>query len=95
MNDYYYIVEEIQFFNGEIIYINLGYVLSQNDANKVNISYDLYVNWIDLNMNELINGTMQVSEYFISTPIVYSANLKTTCIDGLNLSLITDINSLV
>jgi hypothetical protein len=95
MNDYYHIITKIESVNGEITYTNIGYVLSENDTNIVNQSYDsTYGAWMFINKSDLENNNIQTSDYFISNPPCFSCFTKTTSIDGFNLSFIEDIQNL-
>jgi hypothetical protein len=94
MEDCYYIITKIENFNGNITYTNIGYVLSELDVETININYNNYNNWIETNKTDLENGIKLISEFFINTPIVFGCFTQTTYIEGLNLSLITNINNL-
>lgn len=90
----YHIITKIENVNGSITYTNIGYVLSETDANIINQNYISYNNWIETNKTDLENGIKLISEYFTSNPIVYNNLETTTCIDDFNLSLILDIQNL-
>ena len=94
MEDCYYIITKIENINGNITYTCVGYVLSELDVETININYNNYNNWIETNKTDLENGIKLISEFFINTPIVFGCFTQTTYIEGLNLSLITNINNL-
>ena len=90
----YYVITKIETVNENITYTNIGYVLSEIEANAINQNYISYNNWIETNKTDLENGIKLISEYFISNPIVYYNLQNTSCIDDFNLSLISDIQNL-
>jgi hypothetical protein len=92
--EHYYIITKIEIINENITYTNVGYVLSELDVETININYNNYSNWVETNKNDLENGIKLISEFFINTPIVFGCFTQTTYIEGLNLSLITNINNL-
>lgn len=92
----YYIITKIENINGNIIYTNIGYVISELDTDIINQNYfyNHYTNWIVTNKVDLDNAIKFISDYFINTPIVIGCLCKTTNIDGYNIPLITNINNL-
>ena len=90
----YYVITKIETVNENITYTNIGYVLSEIEANAINQNYISYNNWIETNKTDLEKGIKLISEYFISNPIVYYNLQNTSCIDDFNLSLISDIQNL-
>ena len=92
--EHYYIITKIETINENITYTNVGYVLSELDVETININYNNYSNWVETNKNDLENGIKLISEFFINTPIVFGCFSQTTYIEGLNISLITNINNL-
>lgn len=92
----YNIVNKIEYINNEVTFTPIGYVTSEIDINTINTNYENNLgDWIKNNINELNNGNKTIEEYFNSNPICYSAYQQTTNVDGMNLSLINDINNLV
>jgi hypothetical protein len=95
MNEYFYIITKIEVVNYVLTESYVGYVVDGNDAATINAThYDSYTSWIGSNINDLKNGVIAAISYFDSNPVVFHCNLATTCIDGMGLTLITDINNL-
>lgn len=96
MENCYYIITKIENINGNITYTSVGYVLSELDSQTINANYyyNNYINCIETNKTNLENGIKLISEFFINTPIVFGCFTQTTYIEGLNISLITNINNL-
>lgn len=87
----YYIVEKIEWLNGQLVSSIVGYILSESDADQINVKYNSYALWIRDNRVDLVSGAKSVSEYLVANGPVYDAATSTTNIDGLGLSLVTDI----
>lgn len=95
MEHCYYVVTKIENINGNITYTSVGYVLSESDAQTINTNYyNNYINWIETNKTDLENGIKLIAEYFTNNVVVFGCCTQTDCIEGLNLSLITNINNL-
>ena len=93
---YYYIITKTERINNLVQRTAVGYTDSMQDANTLNAVYDAtFGNWIRMNKHLLEVGITHTYSYFAPNQKVYSAQSKTTSIDGFNLSLITDINTLV
>ncbi len=93
--EHYYIITKIENINGNITYTSVGYVLSKEDSDTINTNYyNNYINWIQTNKTDLENGIKLITEYFTNTPIVFGCFTETDCIEGLSLSLTTNINNL-
>ena len=93
---YYYIITKTERINNIVQETSVGCTDSEQDANTLNAVYDAtFGNWIRANKPLLEAGIAHTYSYFLPNQKVYSARSKTTCIDGFNLALITDINTLV
>lgn len=92
----YYIITKIENINGNIIYTNIGYVISELDTETINQNYfyNNYTNWVETNKVDLDNEIKFISDYFINTPIVFGCFTQTSNIDEYNIPLITNINNL-
>lgn len=91
----HYIITKTEVVNSNIVISNVGYVTDKANADIINQNYIDFENWIETNKTDLESGIKSITDYFINNPVVYSCLSKTTNIDGFNISLITDINSLL
>lgn len=86
----YCIINKIEYINGNIIYIAIGYTTDMNECQLINDTYYLgFETWINDNKTDLENDNISISTFFQDNPKVYEVNTETTSIDGMNLSLIT------
>ena len=93
---YYYIITKTERINNIVQETAIGYTTSTQDADALNTVYNAtFGSWIRVNKPLLEAGITHTYSYFAPNQKVYGANSKTTCIDGFNLALITDINTLV
>lgn len=94
MSDFKYIISKTQVIDGVVTTQPIGYTLSENDATTINADYEsTYGDWVRANKNNLRDGVVQISSYFVSNPPVHSAWTKTTSVEGMELSLV-NINDL-
>lgn len=91
----YYIISKIELVDSEPATTAVGYVLNEAEAIQASADYNDYVQWIRTNRSDLIAGSTNISEFFNTTPKVYFNNLTVDTIEGLGLSEITDLNTLV
>jgi hypothetical protein len=96
METYYHIISKTECINNIVQQTNIGYTDSLQDASIINANYEITLgNWIRMNKALLETGITNMYSYFMPNQKVYNAQSKATCIDGLGLTLITDINTLV
>lgn len=90
----YHIITKIDYNNNTVEQTPIGYTLIQSDADIINNKYQSFNDWVVNHISELDNGTILISEYFDSQPIIYHAYWVTDCIDDMGLSEIININEL-
>lgn len=79
------IINEIGMVDGQIVYNQLGYTLSTDNINTININYDNTLGvWIETNKEELEAGTKDISEFFEVTPSILIARTIVSNNEGLN-----------
>lgn len=72
-------------FINEIVYTPIGYTTDQSIIGVINTRYEnSFQNWINQNKTDLENGNILVSEFFVTTPILYITNMTTNYIENLN-----------
>lgn len=90
----YTIINKIEYNNG-ILYSPIGYIGNNPQlVNDVNSLYQNFENWINTNRTDLENGLVDISEFFINLPYVYSANTEVEDIEGYGLIEIKNIDEL-
>ena len=95
MSSIKYIVSKTELINGSVISNAVGYITSEADANTLNAAFDSsYLAFIRTNKDALRDGSMNIAEYFNSNPPIHDDCLKTTSVDGMNLPIINNINTL-
>lgn len=88
----YYILNKTHILNNTYVDEPIGYITNMDNALLVNYKYETtYLLWVNNNLSDLQNGTLQISDYFNSVDAVYDCNTETTSIDGMGLNEITDI----
>lgn len=90
----YTIIDKIEYNNG-ILYTDIGYIDNNPQlVDDINSLYQNFENWINTNRTDLENGVVDISEFFINLPYVYSANTEVSDIEGYGLSEIKNIDEL-
>ena len=90
----YTIIDKIEYNNG-ILYTSIGYIDNNPQlVSDVNSFYENFENWINTNKIDLENGVVNISEFFINSPFVYSANTEVDDIEGYGLIEIKNIEEL-
>lgn len=90
----YYILDKIEFINGELIYTPIGYLTSQESLDSISDKLNIFENWIVSNRTDLENGDMDLSNFFETNLHYYVCNTVTNSIDGMGLVEIININEL-
>jgi hypothetical protein len=90
----YTIIDKIEYIDG-IVYTPIGYIDNNPQlVDDVNSLYQNFENWINTNRTDLENGVVDISEFFINLPYVYSANTEVDDIEGYGLIEIKNIDEL-
>ena len=90
----YHIIHKIQLVNGSLNHTPIGYVESQEDSNIIDsMHYSSFETWVEDNRIGLESGNITPALFFDVHPVIYCGRHTTTDIEGLNLSLITDLNN--
>lgn len=90
----YTIIYKIE-YNSGVIYTPIGYIDNNPQlVNDINALYESFENWVISNKSDLENGVVNISDFFINSPYVYSANTETDDIDGMGLIEIKNINEM-
>lgn len=91
----YNIISKIEIINNEMKSTEIGFSTDQTLVDEINnIYYQPYEDWIIANREDLENQNIDIKSFFETTPVVYSANHFTTCIEGMELTEITNINEI-
>ena len=90
----YTIIDKIEYNNG-ILYTPIGYIDNNPQlVDDVNSLYQNFENWVSANRTDLENGVVDISEFFINLPYVYSVNTEVDDIEGYGLIEIKNIDEL-
>lgn len=90
----YTIIDKIEYVDG-VIYTPIGYIDNNPQlVDDVNSLYQNFENWVNTNRTDLENGVVDISEFFINLPYVYSANTEVDDIEGYGLIEIKNIDEL-
>jgi len=91
----YCIIDKIEDNNGEMKYTPVGYSSDMAVCTQINSDYNSTLGqWISDNLVGLEDGTISVSDFFLSTPFVYKVTEDVSTIDGLNIPQINNVNEL-
>jgi len=83
---YYHIIHKIQLVDGSLKHTLIGYIDSMH--------YSSFETWVEENRIGLESGDTAPALFFDVHPVIYCGRHTTTNIEGLNLSLITDLDNL-
>lgn len=90
----YTIIDKIEYV-GSIKSTQIGYIDNNPQlVSEVNSLFQNFENWINYNRIDLENGSINISEFFINLPYVYSANTEVDDIEGYGLIEIKNIDEL-
>tara|TARA_R110000772_G_scaffold245121_1_gene358526 strand:- start:126 stop:407 length:282 start_codon:yes stop_codon:yes gene_type:complete len=82
--------------NGEMCYVDFGYITDQALINQINQDYDHSLGvYIADNRTNLELGALGVALFFTTTPVVFEARIEVSTIDGLGLTEITSSSQLI
>ena len=88
----YCIINEIKLVDGNVNYSPIGYVTDMSKCDQINVNHEeVFVAWINDNKSGLEDGSVNISIFFDTTPVIYEANQTTTSVEGMGLTEITDI----
>jgi len=91
----YFVISKIQFIDGSIEYTPVYYTTDVSIMNEINSASDLSFGvFIENNKTGLQDGTVSIGDFFIETPFVYECRCNTNCIDGMDLTEITNTEGL-
>jgi hypothetical protein len=92
---FYHIIRKIYPLDGELVKEPVGYVTDKADADYIegNSSYRDFMEWVGDNITNLIDRTVDISDYFEAVTHVYDSSWKTTDITGIDISEITDLDN--
>jgi len=85
----FYIISKIESVGDTVTNTPIGYT---EDKSKIDTSCCGYDEWVKNNLDGLEAGTVTPNTYFESNGPSYNANWETTCVDGLDLTEITDFS---
>lgn len=71
----YCIVNRVEYIDGSVVYTPIGHIINNEDlCNQINSDYDSTLGaWVETNKSDLESGSLNISIFFDSTPIVYIA----------------------
>lgn len=81
----YYIIDKIEYLNGEVVYTQIGYTTDPLFKDQINEMYNDFFIFVNENKTGLESGTASISEFFTNGNYIYSNNTKTTSIDDMGL----------
>lgn len=92
----YYIITKIEMKGADMVQYPFGYTTSEEDSIAVVKHYDECIgDWILTNIDDLESGVINISELFETNPLCYSSSWTTTNIEGMGLTEIIDITTLI
>ena len=92
----YYIITKIEMDGDDMVQHPFGYTTSEDDSIAIAKHYDECIgDWILTNIDDLESGVINVSKFFETKALCYSSSWTTTNIEGMNLTEIIDITTLI
>ena len=92
----YYIITKIEMNGDDMVQYPFGYTTSEDDSIAIAKHYDECIgDWMLTNIDDLESGVINISEFFETKPLCYSSSWTTTDIEGMNLTEIIDITTLI
>ena len=79
----YTIINKME-YTDQILYTPIGYTTDQTIIDQINLEYEnTFHAWINENKIDLENGSISISLFFETTPIVYNADTTVNYIENL------------
>jgi len=92
----YYIITKIEMNGGNMVQYPFGYTTSEDDSIAISKHYDECIGgWMLTNIDDLESGVINISEFFETKPSCYSSSWMTTSIEGMGLTEVIDIITLI
>jgi len=80
----YYIINKIEFINGVVVYTPVAYTTDLTLCSEINTAYDNTLgDWNNTNLAALEDGSVLISEFFETTPLVHIARTTSTEVGSL------------
>lgn len=92
----YYIISEISFVNGKMVYSVNSFTQDVSIAELVKAKYMLTLgDWLRQNVDSLTNASILIDTKFSQGEVYYTVNIETTAFDSENVTEITNSNQLL
>lgn len=90
----YYVIRKVHSLNNELTYTPIGYVLTLEDSEYIHdeVNEAKAEQWLISNYLAIKSGSINPASYFDTNPPFYIWGWDTLNVDGMNISLITDLD---
>jgi hypothetical protein len=83
----YFITAKLELVGGQIKRTPIAFIETEANVATFN-SWSDWTAFVELNYDDLVNGSITVEDHFISNPICYEGGFRTTNLEGMNITIV-------